>query len=320
MPNFLTYFVPSRVEFRDLRYSRFGSARISIICCRTNHVIVPATTGRRYDWLEDRRDATPKYNLQRSDAATPYPSDRRAAASHDRRTGQTCRPSRRCNAEIPSTPPEAENVTDLFTCGQLSISEGRGGRRQRAGTSWRSQPQIECVPNVTITTSANEAPLPSCCCSHGRVAVQGFDDPCRTGSGTSQLSFSQLGRSAPPLLAHAAAVFVYGIVETLNGNWAMLYLSGERGVSTQGAWIRARRLLGDGDGGTRTYCSDLPACPGALDLRGAPCPVADGVSARRTRGERSGRDRRFRPRRARVLGISAVEHQLRGRRVPTCRP
>jgi MFS transporter, FHS family, glucose/mannose:H+ symporter len=34
---------------------------------------------------------------------------------------------------------------------------------------------------------------------------------------------------------YAAAVFVYGIVETLNGNWAMLYLSGERGVSAQGA-------------------------------------------------------------------------------------
>jgi MFS transporter, FHS family, glucose/mannose:H+ symporter len=34
---------------------------------------------------------------------------------------------------------------------------------------------------------------------------------------------------------YAAAVFVYGIVETLNGNWAMLYLSSERSVSTQGA-------------------------------------------------------------------------------------
>jgi len=34
---------------------------------------------------------------------------------------------------------------------------------------------------------------------------------------------------------YAAAVFVYGIVETLNGNWAMLYLSSERGVSSQGA-------------------------------------------------------------------------------------
>ena len=34
---------------------------------------------------------------------------------------------------------------------------------------------------------------------------------------------------------YAAAVFVYGIVETLSGNWAMLYLSSERGVSTQGA-------------------------------------------------------------------------------------
>jgi MFS family permease len=34
---------------------------------------------------------------------------------------------------------------------------------------------------------------------------------------------------------YAAAVFLYGIVETLNGNWAMLYLSDERGVSAQGA-------------------------------------------------------------------------------------
>lgn len=34
---------------------------------------------------------------------------------------------------------------------------------------------------------------------------------------------------------YAAAVFVYGIVETLNGNWAMLYLSSERSVSSQGA-------------------------------------------------------------------------------------
>jgi fucose permease len=34
---------------------------------------------------------------------------------------------------------------------------------------------------------------------------------------------------------YALAVFLYGILETLNGNWATLYLSGERGVSLQGA-------------------------------------------------------------------------------------
>jgi MFS transporter, FHS family, glucose/mannose:H+ symporter len=34
---------------------------------------------------------------------------------------------------------------------------------------------------------------------------------------------------------YAAAVFLYGILETLNGNWAPLYLSGERGVSPRGA-------------------------------------------------------------------------------------
>jgi MFS transporter, FHS family, glucose/mannose:H+ symporter len=34
---------------------------------------------------------------------------------------------------------------------------------------------------------------------------------------------------------YASAVFLYGIVETLNGNWAMLYLSDQRGVSARGA-------------------------------------------------------------------------------------
>jgi MFS transporter, FHS family, glucose/mannose:H+ symporter len=34
---------------------------------------------------------------------------------------------------------------------------------------------------------------------------------------------------------YASAVFLYGIVETLNGNWAVLYLTGERGVSARAA-------------------------------------------------------------------------------------
>jgi MFS family permease len=34
---------------------------------------------------------------------------------------------------------------------------------------------------------------------------------------------------------YAAAVFLYGILETLNGNWATLYLTGEHGVSARGA-------------------------------------------------------------------------------------
>jgi MFS transporter, FHS family, glucose/mannose:H+ symporter len=45
------------------------------------------------------------------------------------------------------------------------------------------------------------------------------------------------GAEALPLRywLYAAAVFLYGILETLNGNWAPLYLSGERGVSPRGA-------------------------------------------------------------------------------------
>jgi len=37
------------------------------------------------------------------------------------------------------------------------------------------------------------------------------------------------------LWLYAIAVFLYGIVETLNGNWAVLYLSAERGASARAA-------------------------------------------------------------------------------------
>jgi FHS family glucose/mannose:H+ symporter-like MFS transporter len=39
----------------------------------------------------------------------------------------------------------------------------------------------------------------------------------------------------PRFWLYAAAVLLYGVLETLSGNWAMLYLSGERGVSARGA-------------------------------------------------------------------------------------
>ena len=45
-------------------------------------------------------------------------------------------------------------------------------------------------------------------------------------------SFRQL---PPRFWLYAASVFLYGIVETLNGNWAALYLGLQRGVSAQGA-------------------------------------------------------------------------------------
>ena len=58
--------------------------------------------------------------------------------------------------------------------------------------------------------------------------------PLSVASGGAPASISWA--SLPPRFwLYAAAVFLYGIVETLNGNWAMLYLSGERGVSAQGA-------------------------------------------------------------------------------------
>jgi len=56
------------------------------------------------------------------------------------------------------------------------------------------------------------------------------------GNGSSSAAGSGSFRRLPSRFwLYAAAVFLYGVVETLNGNWAPLYLSAQRGVSAQGA-------------------------------------------------------------------------------------
>jgi fucose permease len=61
-----------------------------------------------------------------------------------------------------------------------------------------------------------------------------FTQPLRadTADSSTSIGWTNLPRR---FWLYAAAVFVYGILETLNGNWAMLYLTGERGVSARGA-------------------------------------------------------------------------------------
>src|SRR5215468_4784342 len=66
----------------------------------------------------------------------------------------------------------------------------------------------------------------------------GLSEPLRLSAGTAVASApTSFGlRNLPDRFwFYAAAVFLYGILETLNGNWARLYLSVERGVSGQGA-------------------------------------------------------------------------------------
>ena len=62
-------------------------------------------------------------------------------------------------------------------------------------------------------------------------------EPLSASAGTAGAGSTPIGLGKPPhrFWLYAAAVFLYGILETLNGNWAMLYLSGERGVSARGA-------------------------------------------------------------------------------------
>ena len=55
-----------------------------------------------------------------------------------------------------------------------------------------------------------------------------------------------IGWSALPqrFWLYAAAVFLYGMLETLNGNWSMLYLSSERGVSSGDASLALTAFWG----------------------------------------------------------------------------
>jgi FHS family glucose/mannose:H+ symporter-like MFS transporter len=60
-------------------------------------------------------------------------------------------------------------------------------------------------------------------------------EPLSASAGTGAPTSISLGNLPRRFWLYAAAVFFYGILETLNGNWATLYLSGERGVSARDA-------------------------------------------------------------------------------------
>jgi fucose permease len=64
------------------------------------------------------------------------------------------------------------------------------------------------------------------------ASAQPLNASAAAGNSTTEQAREKLPRR---FWFYAAAVFFYGIVETLNGNWAVLYLSGERGVSAGAA-------------------------------------------------------------------------------------
>jgi fucose permease len=75
-------------------------------------------------------------------------------------------------------------------------------------------------------------------CSMMLIFAVTFTQPLSASTGTAAAGApTSIGlRNLPDRFwFYAIAVFLYGILETLNGNWARLYLSVERGVSSQGA-------------------------------------------------------------------------------------
>jgi MFS transporter, FHS family, glucose/mannose:H+ symporter len=84
--------------------------------------------------------------------------------------------------------------------------------------AWWLLPLVVACILVMMLAIASVQPLNASAATGGRAATE-----------------KARGNLPRRLWFYAAAVFFYGIVETLNGNWAVLYLSGERGVSAGAA-------------------------------------------------------------------------------------
>ena len=124
-----------------------------------------------------------------------------------------------------------------------------------------------------------------------------------------------IGLGKPPhrFWLYAAAVFLYGILETLNGNWAMLYLSGERGVSARGASFALTAFWVMVTVGRVLVAVISLRVPARWIYVGLPVLLLVRLPAFFPCAGRNRRDSRFRIGRPRMLRISAAEHQLRRR-------
>ena len=119
----------------------------------------------------------------------------------------------------------------------------------------------------------------------------------------------------PRLWVYAGFAVVYGVCETVNGNWSQLDMTSELGASRTQASLALTAFLGDGDAGAGSLrrrpalasladdlpCAAFPACRRVRDHRGAP------------RRSACTRRARLRPRRAWLLSSAAADDQLRAR-------
>ena len=101
--------------------------------------------------------------------------------------------------------------------------------------------------------------------------------PLVASAGRARRARHRSQRLPPRFWLFAAAVLLYGIAETLNGNWSGPYLTGERGVSAGGSILRTHSLLGDGHHRTNSVRRSLLQDDGTLDLRGPARAVDRGL-------------------------------------------
>ena len=125
------------------------------------------------------------------------------------------------------------------------------------------------------------------------------------------------GGAKPPLPArfwvYAGFAVLYGICETLNGNWSQLDMTSELGASTTEAALALTAFWAMVTVGRVVFAALQRRVPPRADLPRAPVPArgrlrADRASARRRAG---GGRARVRARRARLLGAPAADDQLR---------
>ena len=127
---------------------------------------------------------------------------------------------------------------------------------------------------------------------------------------------SQAPRGIPSRFwVYAGFAVLYGICETVNGNWAQLDMT-DLGSSTTAASLALTAFWGMVTLGRILFAAIEDVVPLPADVPRAPARPCGRLRARRTAPGRSARvrHRRVRPRRARVLGAPAADDQLRPER------
>ena len=124
---------------------------------------------------------------------------------------------------------------------------------------------------------------------------------------------AQKAKFPPRFWVFAAFALLYGVCETMNGNWASLYLKEHFGAGTSLASLALTLFWATVTAGRILFAAIGKWFPETLACRVLPLVVSGGLHCQCVRAQNKRRARRgdVRPRRPRLLGLAAADHQFR---------